>query len=61
MNERPIGAEQAPATPAGALPRATTSRRLVAAGIIRRSPSRTTTVHVTAAGATGVIAKAVTR
>ncbi|MGW0914674.1 hypothetical protein ACWD1Z_23395 [Streptomyces sp. NPDC002784] len=38
-----------------------TGRRLVAAGIIRRSPGRTLTVRVTAAGATGVIAKAVTR
>ena len=37
------------------------ARRLVAAGIIRRSPGRTITVRVTAAGATGVIAKAVIR
>lgn len=37
------------------------SRRLIAAGIIRRSPGRTTTVRVTAAGVTGTIAKAVTR
>ncbi|MFF3346097.1 hypothetical protein [Streptomyces sp. NPDC002779] len=37
------------------------ARRLIAAGIIRRSPGRTLTVRVTAAGATGVIAKAVTR
>ncbi len=37
------------------------ARRLVAAGIIRRSPDRTITLRVTAAGATGVIAKAVTR
>lgn len=33
------------------------SRRLVAAGIIRRSPGRTLTVRVTAAGVTGSIAK----
>lgn len=38
-----------------------TGRQLIAAGVIRRSPGRTTTVRVTAAGATGVIAKAVTR
>ncbi|MCH0555794.1 hypothetical protein [Streptomyces sp. MUM 16J] len=37
------------------------SRRLIAAGIIRRTPSRTISVRVTAAGATGIIAKAVTR
>ncbi|MCZ4605352.1 hypothetical protein O3S80_16675 [Streptomyces sp. Lzd4kr] len=37
------------------------ARRLIAAGIIRRSPGRTITVRVTAAGATGVIAKAVIR
>jgi len=36
-------------------------RRLVAAGVIRRSPGRTITVRVTTAGATGVIAKQVTR
>jgi hypothetical protein len=33
------------------------ARRLVAAGIIRRSPGRTLTVRVTQAGVTGVIAK----
>ncbi|MFA3877560.1 hypothetical protein ABS735_28440 [Streptomyces sp. MMCC 100] len=33
------------------------SRRLIAAGIIRRSPGRTLTVRVTAAGVTGAIAK----
>ncbi|MET7914440.1 hypothetical protein ABZU45_00615 [Streptomyces avermitilis] len=37
------------------------ARRLIAAGIIRRSPDRTITVRVTEAGATGVIAKQVTR
>lgn len=37
------------------------ARRPVAAGIIRRSPGRTFTVRVTAAGVTGVIAKAVIR
>ncbi|MDG9717428.1 hypothetical protein [Streptomyces sp. DH24] len=37
------------------------TRRLIAAGIIRRSPGRTLTVRVTAAGATGIIAKAVIR
>lgn len=37
------------------------ARRLIAAGIIRRAPGRTITVRVTAAGATGIIAKAVTR
>jgi hypothetical protein len=37
------------------------SRRLVAAGSIRRTPGRTITVRVTEAGATGVIAKQVTR
>jgi hypothetical protein len=37
------------------------ARRLIAAGIIRRSPGRTITVRVTQAGATGVIAKQVTR
>ncbi|MFJ4692827.1 hypothetical protein [Streptomyces sp. NPDC088766] len=36
-------------------------RRLVAAGIIRRRPDRTTTVRVTAAGVTGTIRKAVAR
>lgn len=35
----------------------TPSRRLIAAGLIRRTPSRTLTVRVTQAGATGVIAK----
>jgi hypothetical protein len=34
-------------------------RRLIAAGIIRRSPGRTITVRVTQAGVTGVIRKAV--
>ncbi len=33
------------------------ARRLVAAGIIRRSPGRTIMVRVTEAGVTGVIAK----
>nr|WP_179342438.1 hypothetical protein [Streptomyces sp. alain-838] len=33
------------------------TRRLIAAGIIRRTPGRTLTVRVTAAGATGTIAK----
>jgi hypothetical protein len=42
-----------PAPQRGTLP----SRRLVAAGLIRRSPGRTLTVRVTKAGATGVIAK----
>jgi predicted MarR family transcription regulator len=37
------------------------TRRLIAAGLIRRTPSRTITVRVTAAGATGIIAKAVIR
>lgn len=36
-------------------------RRLIAAGLIRRTPGRTITVRVTAAGATGIIAKAVVR
>jgi hypothetical protein len=35
----------------------TTTRRLVAAGVIRRLPGRTTTVRVTEAGVTGSIAK----
>lgn len=39
----------------------TPARRLIAAGIIRRSATRTTTVRVTQAGVTGVIRKAVTR
>lgn len=34
------------------------ARRIFAAGVIRRSPGRTFTVRVTAAGVTGVIAKA---
>lgn len=34
------------------------ARRLIAAGVIRRSPGRTTTVRVTEAGVTGVIRKA---
>ncbi|MER7799018.1 MULTISPECIES: hypothetical protein [Streptomyces] len=34
------------------------TRRLIAAGIIRRTPDRTLTVRVTAAGATGSIRKA---
>jgi hypothetical protein len=42
-----------PAPQRGTLP----SRRLVAAGIIRRSPGRTLTVRVTEAGVTGSIAK----
>nr|WP_179350319.1 hypothetical protein [Streptomyces sp. Alain-F2R5] len=33
------------------------TRRLIAAGIIRRTPGRTLTVRVTAAGVTGTIAK----
>ncbi|MGJ7877882.1 hypothetical protein [Streptomyces rochei] len=33
------------------------SRRLIAAGIVRRTPGRTLTVRVTAAGVTGSIAK----
>jgi hypothetical protein len=37
------------------------TRSLIAAGIVRRTPGRTTTVRVTAAGATGIIVKAVTR
>ncbi|MFD0256460.1 hypothetical protein ACFVGX_36775 [Streptomyces sp. NPDC127113] len=37
------------------------ARRLIAAGIIRRTPGRTLTVRVTPAGVTGVIAKQVTR
>ncbi|MEW2421297.1 hypothetical protein AB0911_12215 [Streptomyces nigra] len=37
------------------------ARRLVAAGIIRRSPDRTITVRVTQAGVTGTIRKAVAR
>ncbi|WP_328757443.1 hypothetical protein [Streptomyces sp. NBC_00271] len=41
--------------------RAAPGRRIVAAGIIRRTPDRTITVRVTQAGATGVIAKQVTR
>ena len=44
-----------------ALTSALPARRLIAAGIIRRTPGRTITVRVTAAGATGVIAKQVTR
>jgi len=36
-------------------------RRLVAAGIIRRTPAATFTVRATEAGVTGVIAKAVTQ
>ncbi|GGV13761.1 hypothetical protein [Streptomyces spectabilis] len=43
--------------PASSLP----SRRLVAAGIIRRTPGRTLTVRATPAGVTGIIRKAVTR
>jgi len=46
-----------PVAPASSTP----ARRLIAAGLIRRSPGRTITVRVTQAGATGVIAKAVTR
>ncbi|MBN0043099.1 hypothetical protein JS756_03010 [Streptomyces actuosus] len=37
------------------------ARRLIAAGVIRRAPDRTTTVRVTKAGVTGTIRKAVTR
>ncbi|RPE44138.1 hypothetical protein EDD90_7368 [Streptomyces sp. Ag109_O5-1] len=36
----------------------TQPRRLIAAGIIRRSPGRTLTVRVTEAGVTGSIRKA---
>ncbi|MGW1609434.1 hypothetical protein ACWCQZ_08550 [Streptomyces sp. NPDC002285] len=36
-------------------------RRLIAAGIIRRTPGRTLTVRVTQAGVTGTIRKAVAR
>ncbi|WP_156722629.1 hypothetical protein [Streptomyces apocyni] len=46
-----------PAPPRGTTP----PRRIIAAGLIRRSPGRTLTVRVTAAGVTGTIAKAVTR
>jgi len=42
-------------------PAITPSRRLVAAGLIRRSPGRTLTVRVTEAGVTGTIRKAVAR
>ncbi|MGW5335041.1 hypothetical protein [Streptomyces bauhiniae] len=41
--------------------RAVPGRRLVAAGIIRRTPGRTLTLRVTAAGVTGSIRQAVTR
>jgi hypothetical protein len=42
-----------------AFPRGTVqTRRLIAAGIIRRSPGRTLTVRVTEAGVTGSIRKA---
>lgn len=51
--------QQNPSAPS--CPQVSPARRLIAAGIIRRSPGRTTTVRVTAAGVTGVIAKAVTR
>jgi hypothetical protein len=37
------------------------SRRLIAAGFIRRSATRAITVRVTEAGVTGVITKQVTR
>lgn len=50
-----------PESIACALSSAQSSRRLIAAGIIRRTPDRTITVRVTEAGATGVIRKAVTR
>lgn len=43
-----------PAPVRGTLP----TRRLVAAGVIRRSPGRTITVRVTQAGVTGSIRKA---
>ncbi|MFJ8081987.1 hypothetical protein ACIQ6Y_15385 [Streptomyces sp. NPDC096205] len=43
-------------TPASSPP-----RRLVAAGLIRRTPGRTTIVRVTEAGVTGTIRKAVAR
>ncbi|MEU2584483.1 hypothetical protein ABZ612_16305 [Streptomyces avermitilis] len=49
-------------TPQAARPeRAAPGRRLVAAGIIRRTPDRTTTMRVTQVGVTGTIRKAVTR
>lgn len=38
-----------------------TPRRLVAAGLIRRTPGRILTVRVTASGVTGTIRKAVAR
>ncbi|MFH9012516.1 hypothetical protein ACH4C6_14145 [Streptomyces sp. NPDC017943] len=37
------------------------TRRIIAAGVIRRTPGRTITVRVTQAGATGIITKQVTR
>ncbi|MFE7446834.1 hypothetical protein ACFU7X_41000 [Streptomyces chartreusis] len=37
------------------------TRRLVAAGIIRRSPGRTLTVRITEAGVTGVLRKGARR
>ncbi|MET7779589.1 hypothetical protein ABZU94_29835 [Streptomyces mirabilis] len=37
------------------------ARRLIAAGIIRRTPSRTITVRVTEAGVTGTIRKGARR
>jgi hypothetical protein len=46
-----------PAHMRGTLP----PRRLIAAGIIRRSPGRTLTVRITQAGVTGSIRKAVAR
>lgn len=48
-------AEQAPATPAGALPSA--SRRLIAAGVI----SPRVTVRITEAGVVGIIRKGARR
>ncbi|MGQ4358887.1 hypothetical protein [Streptomyces sp. SAS_272] len=43
------------------LPASSPSRRLIAAGIIRRTSGRTLTVRVTPTGVTGTIRKAVAR
>ncbi|MFJ6645791.1 hypothetical protein ACIQPS_09030 [Streptomyces sp. NPDC091290] len=48
-------------SPRPGAPASSPSRRLIAAGIIRRSPGRTITVRVTPAGVTGTIRKAVAR
>ncbi|MFF7949400.1 hypothetical protein [Streptomyces griseorubiginosus] len=48
--------QQHPSAPSCAL--ITSTRTLIAAGIIRRLPGRTLTVRVTQAGVTGVIRKA---